>query len=152
MKSRRWRPLDARSFLQCKRFRETPEQNRAPPQPSPNTTSLVINGGFSFHVVFGEGAHTAPALQVQVTGGWGVLCSDSIFNRKGWKIMRIFLNIVAVLLILVGLVWFLQGINVLPGSFMTGQTEWAVYGGIAIVAGIGLLVFANRHKNSPPKK
>jgi hypothetical protein len=66
--------------------------------------------------------------------------------------MRIFLNIVAVLLILVGLVWFLQGINVLPGSFMTGQTEWAVYGGIAVAAGIGLLVFANRHKDSPPKK
>jgi uncharacterized membrane protein len=66
--------------------------------------------------------------------------------------MRIFLNIIAVLLILVGLVWFLQGINVLPGSFMTGQTEWAVYGGIAVAAGIGLLVFANRHKDSPPKK
>jgi hypothetical protein len=38
----------------------------------------------------------------------------------------------------------LQGINILPGSFMTGQIEWAVYGGIAFVAGIGLLIFANR--------
>jgi hypothetical protein len=47
-------------------------------------------------------------------------------------------------LILAGGVWFLQGINLLPGSFMTGQIEWAIYGGIAIVAGIGLLVFANR--------
>lgn len=66
--------------------------------------------------------------------------------------MRIFLSIVAVLLILVGLVWFLQGINVLPGSFMTGQTQWAVYGGIAVAAGIGLLMFANRRKDSPPEK
>jgi hypothetical protein len=66
--------------------------------------------------------------------------------------MRIFLNIVAVLLVLVGVGWFLQGINVLPGSFMTGQIEWAVYGGIAITVGIGVFVFANRHKDSSPKK
>jgi LPXTG-motif cell wall-anchored protein len=66
--------------------------------------------------------------------------------------MRIILNIIAVLGILIGGVWFLQGINVLPGSIMTGQSQWALYGGIAIVAGIGLLVFANRKKASSPKK
>ena len=60
--------------------------------------------------------------------------------------MRIVLDIVAVLLILAGGVWFLQGINVLPGSIMSGQTQWAIYGGIAVVAGIVLLVFANRTK------
>jgi hypothetical protein len=54
--------------------------------------------------------------------------------------MRIILNIVAVLLVLLGAIWFLQGINVLPSSFMTGQTRWAVYGGIAIAAGIALLL------------
>ncbi len=62
--------------------------------------------------------------------------------------MRIFLNIMGVLLVLAGGVWFLQGINVLPGSFMTGQIQWAIYGGLAIVIGIGLLVFANR-RSSP---
>jgi hypothetical protein len=36
-------------------------------------------------------------------------------------------------------VWFLQGINVLPGSFMTGQTKWAVYGVLTLV--VGLVVF-----------
>ena len=60
--------------------------------------------------------------------------------------MKIFFNVIAVLLILVGEVWFLQGINVLPGSFMTGQIRWAVYGGIAVVAGIGLLVWNRRQK------
>ena len=43
--------------------------------------------------------------------------------------MRIILNIVGVLMTLMGAVWFLQGINILPGSFMTGQIRWAVYGG-----------------------
>ena len=60
--------------------------------------------------------------------------------------MRIALTIVGALLGVVGTVWFLQGINVLPGSFMTGQTEWAVYGALAIVAGVALIVFANRRR------
>jgi hypothetical protein len=58
--------------------------------------------------------------------------------------MRITLNIVAILLVLAGATWFLQGINALPGSFMTGQIQWAVYGGIAVAAGGALLVTANR--------
>jgi hypothetical protein len=49
--------------------------------------------------------------------------------------MKIALNVVGAVLMLFGAVWFLQGINVLPGSFMTGQIQWAVYGGIAFVAG-----------------
>jgi len=65
--------------------------------------------------------------------------------------MKIFLNIIAVLLILAGSVWFLQGINVLPGSLMSGQIQWAIYGGIVVMVGIGLVVFANRRKVSPPK-
>ena len=56
--------------------------------------------------------------------------------------MRIVLNIVAVLCLLVGCVWILQGINVLPGSFMTGQTKWAVNGAIAAVIGIALIFWA----------
>jgi hypothetical protein len=62
--------------------------------------------------------------------------------------MRIVVNIVAVILVLLGSIWFLQGINVLPGSFMTGQTRWAVRGGILIFAGIAGLVWANRKRQS----
>ena len=58
--------------------------------------------------------------------------------------MKILLNIVGAVLSLFGAIWFLQGINVLPGSFMTGQIEWAVYGGIAVVAGLYLLRRVNR--------
>lgn len=54
--------------------------------------------------------------------------------------MRIILNVLGVLLVICGSVFFLQGINVLPGSFMTGQMRWAVYGGIAIVAGVLILM------------
>jgi hypothetical protein len=64
--------------------------------------------------------------------------------------MRIFLNIIAVLMILVGGVWFLQGINVIGGSVMTGQSQWTLIGGIVFVIGIASLIFANRKKASPP--
>jgi hypothetical protein len=64
--------------------------------------------------------------------------------------MRIALGIVGVLLVLAGCVWFLQGINVLPGSFMTGQIRWAVYGGIAVIVGAILLVTAARKRGPRP--
>jgi len=60
--------------------------------------------------------------------------------------MRILLNVLGVLFFLIGCVWVLQGINVLPGSFMTGQTKWAVYGGLLLAVGVGLLIAANRRK------
>ena len=51
--------------------------------------------------------------------------------------MKIVLSIIGVLLILAGGVWFLQGINILPGSFMTGQIQWAFYGALAAILGVG---------------
>jgi uncharacterized membrane protein HdeD (DUF308 family) len=61
--------------------------------------------------------------------------------------MRIALNIAGVLLVLMGCVWILQGINVILGSFMTGQTRWTVYGAVSLIAGIALLIAANRRRN-----
>ena len=58
--------------------------------------------------------------------------------------MRIVMMVAGVLLFFVGCVWILQGINVLPGSFMTGQTKWAVIGTITVIVGIVLVVLARR--------
>ena len=55
--------------------------------------------------------------------------------------MRYVLLIVGGLMILVGGVWLLQGLGILPGSFMTGQPFWAVMGAISLAVG-GLLVLA----------
>ena len=58
--------------------------------------------------------------------------------------MRLPMTIAGVLLVLMGGVWILQGINVLPGSFMTGQTKWAVIGAVSAAIGIALIVLARR--------
>ncbi|MFN8413505.1 MAG: hypothetical protein U0Z26_14060 [Anaerolineales bacterium] len=60
------------------------------------------------------------------------------------KVLKTILKVLAVLLILSGVIWFLQGINVLPGSFMTGDPQWAINGTITAVIGVGIFWFANR--------
>jgi hypothetical protein len=64
--------------------------------------------------------------------------------------MKITLYVVGGLLDLIGSVWFLQGINVLPGSFMTGDIHWAIYGGITAIVG-GLVVFAGSRRQKSRK-
>ena len=56
-------------------------------------------------------------------------------NRVSW-IRRA----IAIVLILVGVVWFFQGIGVIEGSFMTGEALWAVIGAVCVVAGLALLL------------
>lgn len=63
--------------------------------------------------------------------------------------MRIAMNLFGGLLILSGGIWFLQGVNLLPGSFMSGQIQWAIYGCSAMLVGVLLLVTARR---SSPKR
>jgi len=56
---------------------------------------------------------------------------------------------VCAIFMLIGCIWFLQGINVLPGSFMTGQMRWAVRGGILFVVGVAGLLLTKRNPPRP---
>ncbi len=60
--------------------------------------------------------------------------------------MKLLLNIVGGVIFLGGLVFFLQGINILPGSYMTGDPQWAINGAIMMAVALGLFLFADRHK------
>lgn len=62
--------------------------------------------------------------------------------------MKLALNIIAGLVVLAGLVFFLQGIGLLKGSTMTSQTQWAVIGFVMFVIGIGLIYFNYRRHPS----
>lgn len=60
--------------------------------------------------------------------------------------MKLTLNILAALIFLSGLIWFLQGINILPGSFMTGDPQWAINGAIMMAVALVIFFFANRRR------
>jgi len=47
---------------------------------------------------------------------------------------------VGVVAILIGLVWVGQGLNLIPGSFMTGDPTWFVIGAVVALAGVLLLL------------
>lgn len=65
--------------------------------------------------------------------------------------MRRLLLLPAVILIVIGLVFTLQGVGVLPGSFMTGERQWAAIGIVMILVGLvlGWLGSARRHPRTP---
>jgi hypothetical protein len=52
--------------------------------------------------------------------------------------VRLGVRIVGALVLFAGVVFFGQGIGVIPGSFMTGRSEWAVIGA-ALIAGAAAL-------------
>jgi hypothetical protein len=58
--------------------------------------------------------------------------------------MKFILLIVAVLLILSGGVFFLQGLRFLPSPLMYGKSEWVYIGGAMMIIGVGLIAFAYR--------
>lgn len=68
------------------------------------------------------------------------------------KVVKIIVTVFGVLVILLGSLWFLQGINILPGSRMSGQMQWAINGGIAIVIGAVLIVATNWRRMRSGKK
>jgi hypothetical protein len=51
-----------------------------------------------------------------------------------------------VIAILVGVLWTLQGTDVLGGSGMSGHSQWTVIGLVLVVVGLGAGAFAGTRK------
>ncbi len=58
--------------------------------------------------------------------------------------MRLIKTLLALLLLAVGVLWSLQGIGLVQGSFMTGQSQWLYIGIVTALVGLAALVWANR--------
>lgn len=58
--------------------------------------------------------------------------------------MNPLLRIVGAVLVLLGALFTLQGLNVLHGSTMSGTTFWAVAGPVILVIGLGLVLASRR--------
>lgn len=58
--------------------------------------------------------------------------------------------VLGVVLVLVGLVWFLQGVGVLGGSVMSGVTLWAVVGPAVALLGVSLALSGRGGRGGRP--
>jgi len=58
--------------------------------------------------------------------------------------MKLVGTIAGALLILLGLVWILQGANILGGSVMSGQSQWLYIGIIIALVGAGIVYWVRR--------
>jgi hypothetical protein len=62
--------------------------------------------------------------------------------------MKWVLLVIGVLLVLTGILWTLQGLDVVGGSAMSGVTLWAIVGPIVAVLGLVLAVLGARRKTT----
>jgi hypothetical protein len=56
----------------------------------------------------------------------------------------VLLLVIGVVAVLAGIVWTLQGLGYVGGSFMSGATVWAVIGPLVALAGLVLITVAAR--------
>jgi len=63
--------------------------------------------------------------------------------------MRWVFIIVGIILILLGGLWALQGLGILLGSPMTGQTRWLIIGTILVIIGIAVFLMGLRRRETP---
>jgi hypothetical protein len=54
---------------------------------------------------------------------------------------RVALVVLGALIGIAGIIWTLQGLGYVTGSFMTGATVWAVIGPVTAAAGLALIAF-----------
>lgn len=71
-----------------------------------------------------------------------------IFNA----IMRVISSLIGLLMILMGSIWILQGLNLAWGalsrSFMEGDQHWAVYGAILSIVGVCQVIWSNTRQTA----
>lgn len=54
-----------------------------------------------------------------------------------------------IIALITGGVWILQGVGILPGSFMSGQSMWLLIG--LVVAAVGLALIYNGIRRTAPR-
>ena len=62
-------------------------------------------------------------------------------------VMRVISSLIGVLMVLMGGIWILQGLNLAWGSlsrsFMQGDQHWVFYGAIVLIVGVCQVVWSN---------
>ena len=59
-------------------------------------------------------------------------------------VMRVVSTLLGLLIVCMGGIWVLQGLNIaFLDSFMAGDPQWAVYGAILVLVGLGQIIWSN---------
>ena len=79
--------------------------------------------------------------------------SDSKGERKMWptfnRVMRVVSSLIGVLMVMMGTVWMLQGLNLaFRVGFMVGDYHWTIYGAILALVGVAQVVWSNTRGRS----
>ncbi len=64
--------------------------------------------------------------------------------------MKWLLRLVGIVLGLLGVLWVLQGLGIVPIGFMAGHIQYALLGIAAFVVGLGLVLLTNRRERGVP--
>jgi hypothetical protein len=65
---------------------------------------------------------------------------------------RALLVVLGALIGIAGIVWTLQGLGYVTGSFMTGATLWAIIGPVTALAGLALIAFGVLKRRTPGRR
>jgi hypothetical protein len=64
--------------------------------------------------------------------------------------MRIVSSVIGIVMILMGIVWMLQGLNLaFRVGFMVGNYHWTIYGAILASVGIAQVIWSNTRQRGP---
>ena len=73
--------------------------------------------------------------------------SRCAMSRAFNAVMRVISSLIGVLMVLMGGIWILQGLNLAWGSlsrsFMQGDQHWVFYGAIMLIVGVCQVVWSN---------
>ena len=61
--------------------------------------------------------------------------------------MKVFLNVLGIVCLPVGAVWFLQGMKILNFGVMAGHRRWILIGIVIFIVGIIILILNNRKRS-----
>jgi hypothetical protein len=67
-------------------------------------------------------------------------------RERGSVMRQVLLVVIGVAAAVAGIVWTLQGLGYVGGSFMSGATVWAVIGPLVALAGLALIVVGSRSR------
>ena len=62
--------------------------------------------------------------------------------------LRVLATVLSGPMLLMGIIWTLQGVGLMPGSFMSGDIKWALIGAPMAMAGLFLVYWLNRRPSA----